>query len=279
MNGENEVGRIFVVGCPRSGTTLVQSLLAAHSKIVTFTESHLFDKGFRSLGGLLFVRPQQLQGYAAKFVQENHHLSQDAQSWLLANERTRNVDEVARRIVASLDETARACGARYWVEKTPDHVFRISLIQSVAPNAKFIHVIRRADDVLPSLYSASRQWGRHNKTWLSCALHWTVAMWCSAIYGRGPAHFVVAYENILEHRQEIARAMIEWLGIDWEENILNDHPQAAHKCIAAGETWKAANLRASRPAVNGDSVRAPFFARAITCLGPYDALRRRSLCG
>src|SRR5687768_3975926 len=103
MNGENEIGRIFVVGCPRSGTTLVQSLLAAHSKIVTFTESHLFDKGFRSLGGLLFVRHQQLQGYAAKFVQENNHLTEDAQSWLLANERTRSVGEVARRIVASLD--------------------------------------------------------------------------------------------------------------------------------------------------------------------------------
>ena len=39
-------GRIFVVGAPRSGTTLAQSLLAAHSGTTSFTESHLFARHF-----------------------------------------------------------------------------------------------------------------------------------------------------------------------------------------------------------------------------------------
>ncbi|MEQ8960988.1 MAG: sulfotransferase [Coleofasciculus sp. C2-GNP5-27] len=34
--------RIFLVGCPRSGTTLLQSLLAAHPQIASFPESHFF---------------------------------------------------------------------------------------------------------------------------------------------------------------------------------------------------------------------------------------------
>ena len=34
--------RIFLVGCPRSGTTLLQSLLAAHPDITSFPESHFF---------------------------------------------------------------------------------------------------------------------------------------------------------------------------------------------------------------------------------------------
>ena len=41
--------RIFVVGVPRSGTTLVQSLLAAHSQVTSFTESHFFSRYFRAL--------------------------------------------------------------------------------------------------------------------------------------------------------------------------------------------------------------------------------------
>ena len=147
-----DVGRIFVVGCPRSGTTLVQSLLAAHSQVVAFTESHLFDKGFLSLGASSFVRHRQLQEYAAKFVRENEHLPEHARSRLLACDEMRVPGDVGRRIVTVLDEVARARGASHWVEKTPDHVFRISLIRSVAPHARFIHVIRQAEGVLPSLY-------------------------------------------------------------------------------------------------------------------------------
>ncbi len=39
-------GRIFVVGAPRSGTTLVQSLIASHSQVTSFTESHFFSRHF-----------------------------------------------------------------------------------------------------------------------------------------------------------------------------------------------------------------------------------------
>ena len=38
--------RIFIVGVPRSGTTLLQSLLAAHSELTSFTESHFFSRYF-----------------------------------------------------------------------------------------------------------------------------------------------------------------------------------------------------------------------------------------
>lgn len=37
--------RLFLVGCPRTGTTLIQSLLAAHSQIASFPESHLLLAG------------------------------------------------------------------------------------------------------------------------------------------------------------------------------------------------------------------------------------------
>jgi len=43
--------RIFLVGCPRSGTTLLQSMLARHDRVFTFPESHLFARSVPS-GGL-----------------------------------------------------------------------------------------------------------------------------------------------------------------------------------------------------------------------------------
>ena len=38
--------RIFIVGCPRSGTTLLQSLLLKHNEITSFPESHFFSRTF-----------------------------------------------------------------------------------------------------------------------------------------------------------------------------------------------------------------------------------------
>ena len=47
MTDRRQIGqRIFVVGVPRSGTTLLQSLLAGHSALTSFTESHFFDRHY-----------------------------------------------------------------------------------------------------------------------------------------------------------------------------------------------------------------------------------------
>ena len=40
---------IFLVGCPRSGTTLLQSLIAAHPLVTSFSESNFFGASFRRL--------------------------------------------------------------------------------------------------------------------------------------------------------------------------------------------------------------------------------------
>jgi hypothetical protein len=274
------VGRIFVVGCPRSGTTLVQSLLAAHSHIVSFTESHLFDKGFVSIGRWSFIRRQRLQAFAAKFVAENPGIAENGGPRLLACDQHVAAASMARLIISTFDDAAHAYGASYWVEKTPDHVFRIPLIRSAAPDARFIHVVRRADGVLPSLHQASREWGRA-KSWLSCAVHWTAALWESALHSHGQNHVVVTYEDFLEDQRAVLQALIAWLGLPWEESVLTDVSKGAAQCVAPEETWKARNMQGgvSAPPRTSPSAGAPSWARAIALLGPYGTLRRRRLRG
>lgn len=61
-------GRFFIVGFPRSGTTLLQSLLAAHPQIASFPESYFFPnavekKGLRILGISSLKAKENLQKF------------------------------------------------------------------------------------------------------------------------------------------------------------------------------------------------------------------------
>ena len=65
MTAARVEGRIFLVGVPRSGTTLLQALLAAHEQVTSFTESHFFSQHFTdvpALGLVLTKDPERVRG-------------------------------------------------------------------------------------------------------------------------------------------------------------------------------------------------------------------------
>lgn len=72
--------RVFVVGCPRSGTTLLQCLLAAHSQLISFPESHLhydFSKAAERLRQFDdLVQQQNLSGWIEKTPRHLHYIAQ-----------------------------------------------------------------------------------------------------------------------------------------------------------------------------------------------------------
>lgn len=221
-----ELLRVFVVGCPRSGTTLVQSLLCAHPRLTGFTESHVFDKAYNWRGKLDEAEHQRR---VETFLKENElDLVMPEDSLPGAN------------FIALLDAVARQRGAAGWVEKTPDHVFRIPLIESLAPDCRFIHVLRRAEGVLPSLHKASHSAGWEDvKPWWECAAHWYAALRQSNRFAGRPRHAVISYEQLTADPRKVMQGLIEFLGLPWDDAVLTDYTQQADKLISAGEHWKA----------------------------------------
>ncbi len=125
--------RGFLVGCPRSGTTLLQSLLAAHPRMTSFPESHFFTS-------LVPDQPQLCtRGIAARRAR---HRFQQFVTEIGRPELRRHLPGRAHRIrqhvkvfVNLLDSLTLERGKDRWVEKTPDHLHVVSVIEQYLPSA------------------------------------------------------------------------------------------------------------------------------------------------
>ena len=231
--------RIFLVGCPRSGTTLVQSLLGSARGVVTFTESHFFDKCF---GSLYFpfrtdADPDCVEATLRRFRQENALEGFGTELGMPADS-----NSAAESFIRLLDRVTAANSGVGWVEKTPDHLHKIGLIRRVAPDATFVHILRRPAETVDSLRRASREWGRP-RSWYAFALKWSLSARTSGRYVRKPGHVHVFYEDIVTNTQAEIKALFERLGLEWDEGVLDRYLNTANSAIAADESWKKNNLR------------------------------------
>jgi hypothetical protein len=146
-----DLGRVFVVGCPRSGTTLLQAMLASHPDIFSFPETHFFSK----LRGRFASNP----GWVASPRPAWRELKELARS-LGVEDRARltpwHLGFVARAyeqaFLRVVDEACLHAGKGTWVEKSPIHLHFIDEIASVIPDARFIHVVRNGKRVVSSFY-------------------------------------------------------------------------------------------------------------------------------
>lgn len=268
--------RLFLVGCPRSGTTLVQSCLGAHPDVLTFTESHFYDKHFRqTIRGRFAIRGGELT-FPTRFLEENGIGSpMDRTADLDALRNMTGVDDAARWLIDRLDRECTLKKRSWWIEKTPDHVWRIPLIQRAAPDAKFVHVLRLPAPTIASLYQASQRWGAP-KSWLDTFLHWRYSLACSARYvSQRDRHFFVFYEDFVTAPQKCCDQLLQWLGFPPDHELLGRRMQTTHRVINERESWKAGTFEEIRPRATTNTAVIPWsIRRLISATSGYSALYR-----
>ncbi|HZX76375.1 sulfotransferase [Lysobacter sp.] len=259
--------RVFVVGCPRSGTTLLQSLLHAHSDIHSLPETHFFQH-------LLASEESRMCG--ADDVEPRRHRREcrrrtlAAAGWVvrrrarrawqalaaagLAIEPPRGIEAWrlrahARAFTAAMDRACRARCTSVWVEKTPDHLFYIAAIQALIPDARFLHVVRDGAEVAASLHHAARQYApwRPFLDVERCVDRWERATTESLRWLDDPLHRLVRYEDLVASPQSTLRGVLNFIGCRDDAGLWQRYPRSATELIAADEPWKQGNLQPITP--------------------------------
>jgi len=217
---------VFIVGCPRSGTTWLQRLLAAHPCVRTGQESDLFDL---YLGPLLRTWRRELDAESSGRGGVGlacYHTESEFMSAL-----KRYAMELLRPMLSGLPPGG------VFVEKTPSHALYIPEIVELLPHSRFIHVLRDARDTVASILAASRGWGRG---WAPRRAGGAARMWvqhvraarCAAERLPAQQFFEIRYESLHRYGSATMRGVADWLDIPWsdaevEAALAANRPEAA----------------------------------------------------
>ncbi len=231
------------MGCSRSGTTLLQSLLASHSQVHTFPETGVFLKalGMRSTV-LPWVRMGLTLGKERKALTRLLASQQGAPGRLppLPSRRlllSRSLADVAD----FLDGLASAHGKTAWVEKTPRHVFHARRIAKAVPGGICIHMVRRGEDVVASIVDRATRYPDRFPRQSDPAYgvrQWNRSMRATAAAMSDPGHLVVLYEKLVADVEETLRAVCSAVGLEFEAGMVVPANRSAF--AGAEEEWKSA---------------------------------------
>jgi len=221
---------IFVVGLPRSGSTLVEQILASHSRVEGTMELHDITVLSRSLGSwsLGDGEPAYPEVLAALPPERFRALGEDYLS------RTR---------------LRRKLGRALFVDKMPNNFLQIGFIHLILPNAKIIDARRQPMGCCFSNFKQHfargqafsydlESLGRYYRDYVELMAHFDTVL-------PGRVHRVF-HENMVEDPEREIRALLAYCGLPFEEACLNFH-----------QTDRAVRTASS------EQVRRPIFSEGV----------------
>lgn len=191
---------IFVLGMPRSGTTLVDRILSSHSKVGSVGESKEFNTAIGRCS-------RGMTGHDIVEVGEARQL----EPAVLGAEFCRAVDGLL-------------AGYERLLDKTPRNFMYLGMIARALPNASIIHVRRHPVDGCYAVYKTLFrdayyfsydliELGRYYLGYLQLMDHWRRVL---------PGRFLdVDYEDLVANQEAVSRRMIAFCGLEWEDACLS----------------------------------------------------------
>ena len=235
---------IFVVGMPRSGTTLLSALLDAHSRIAITPETHFYTRCGGGRPGETTVEDVWTRLRQQPGVQDMQLTDEEIEglwSQVPAAERA-----VPSDLLRALGTTyAARTGADTWGEKTPDHLAHVPTLLRDFPRAAVLCIVRDPRDVWLSL---------RGMPWNEDSL--PEAAWTWRRYAQKSARWQetfpdrfreVRYEDLLVRPAHLLREVTAWLGVSFEEQMLRFHQQEDGPADTGREPWKVKTRRPIDP--------------------------------
>ncbi|AFY80531.1 sulfotransferase family protein [Oscillatoria acuminata] len=237
---EDKKSVVFLVGCARSGTTLLQSILAAHSQVQSFPESKFFlyavpeQHSKRHKFGLI---SQRLHSHLEKFFSEVGYPDISKQL-----PKVPLIRQYTQFFIKKLSQITRENGKTLVLEKTPEHLQYIDYIEKFLSESKLLHIIRNGSDVVASLYELGHKnpkiWGKKYQDIDVCIDRWMGDIEITRRHLHKPNHFLVRYEHLVEDPKAVIQQVCAFIGVEFTENMLEDYRQVSQDLIRDRESWK-----------------------------------------
>jgi hypothetical protein len=211
---------VFVLGCPRSGTTLLRVMLTAHPRIAIPPATRFLVPAYLRRRRFGSLRTREQRERLARFVLDRP-LSRFSRLEVSADEVRARMDKAASlgaALAAPFAAYAERLGKARWGDKRPFYYSFVDELDRLYPDAQFVHVVRDGRACAASLKRPPFDYGseRAMVTWLN-AVHS-----CRRAGERlGPERYhEVRYEDLVADPEASLRAMCGFLGEDFDPAML-----------------------------------------------------------
>lgn len=199
---------VFLLGFPRSGTTLLDTMLMGHPQMQVLEERPALARVEREIGGIEAL--PALSGTDIIFMRELYF--EEAGRW------------ITRRPGALL------------VDKLPLHLNKVPIIHRLFPDARFILALRHPLDVLLSCYITNFRLNSAMANFLDLeTAAWlydqSFGFWEQCRQLMGITSRAVVYERVVEDSDNELRALCAWLGLEWDAAVLDHQRSAARRGV------------------------------------------------
>lgn len=216
---------IFIVGCARSGTTLLAMMLHSHPRIAMPPESQFLMKLYNNRANYGDLNdPKNRAAVAASIIDHKDSKFLDLQL---------DKEVVRKKIIDGPPTIGSAAGivfreyaARFgkprWGDKRPNYVGYIDPLLALFPDAQIIHIIRDGRDCVASL--KRMKWWKH-------PFRYSVNKWIQAIEAGNAArqklltdqYYELKYEDLVENPQKELRSLCQFLGEEFNKVMLEPY--------------------------------------------------------
>ena len=229
---------IFLIGFPRSGTTLLDTILRTSQSIEVIEEKPILRNFLKNLNIKIKNNFNHLDNLDKKFIQNMQNVYFEEREQYLENKKTKTV-----------------------IDKMPLNIIYIAEILRFFPNAKFIFALRNPYDSVLSCFMQQFELNPAMKNFTSLessVILYDLVMKLWTIYRDIFSinfHFI-KYEDIVTDFEKTTKEIFKFLEIDWSDNTKNFHITAKKR------------LNISTPSHN--QVTSPLYTRSISRWKNYE---------